>query len=343
MSSLQQVPRLLALVPYLVRHPGARVADVAVDFGVSPEQVRRDLHVLWYCGVSGMPDDLIDINMDQVDQHGVIHLSNADFLSRPLVLSPTEALTLVVGLQALRQVAGPDAVGAIDQALAKVRAALGTRSELPDQVVVEVRSAADRVRATLDEAIARQRRIEMEYQPDHVLESQRRNVDPHSVAVRDGYAYLEAYDLDRQGWRSFRLDRIVDAVVTSIPAGQHGAAPSAPGRHWLSALDDADPVDLWLAADARWVAEKYPVEATRAATAEDAASAGVEPHPDDLVVTMLIAEPEWLTRLLLRLGQSARVLNADRWRAETTEAAERARRAIAMHQRVGEASGRVEA
>jgi len=181
MSSLQQVPRLLALVPYLVRHPGARVADVAVDFGVSPEQVRRDLHVLWYCGVSGMPDDLIDINMDQVDQHGVIHLSNADFLSRPLVLSPTEALTLVVGLQALRQVAGPDAVGAIDQALAKVRAALGTRSELPDQVVVEVRSAADRVRATLDEAIARQRRIEMEYQPDHVLESQRRNVDPHSA------------------------------------------------------------------------------------------------------------------------------------------------------------------
>lgn len=309
MKSSSQVSRLLTLIPYLQRHPGARMNVVADAFGITPEQLRRDLAVLWMCGLPGLlPGDMIEIDMDAVEQDGVIHLSNADYLSRPVTLSAAEALTLVVGLQSLLHVAGPEAAEAITGALAKLRSALGSRGRLADQVVIDIHSAADRVRHTLDQAVAEQRRVELEYQREDELDPQRRSADPHSVVLRDGYAYLEAWDCDRADWRSFRLDRINAAVMTSIPAADHGPPPQPAGRSWLAGHPRALPIDLWLAADARWVTESYPVETVRAATQADAELVGRPYAADDVVATVLVADPAWLTRLLLRLGESGGVL-----------------------------------
>lgn len=329
MKSSSQVSRLLTLIPYLQRHPGARMTDVADAFDIAPEQLRRDLAVLWMCGLPGLlPGDLIEIDMDAVEHEGVIHLSNADYLSRPVTLSAAEALTLVVGLQSLLHVAGPDAATAITGALDKLRAALGARGRLADQVVIDIHSAADRVRQTLEQAIAEQYRVELEYQREDELEGQRRSADPHAVVLRDGYAYLEAWDCDRQGWRSFRLDRINAAVMTSIPARDHGAPPPVTGHSWLAQHPDAQTVEVWLAAEARWVIESYPVEAVRPATSDEAATVGRKAHPDDVVATILIADPRWLTRLLLRLGASARVLDPP---AVADEARQQAAAALRMH------------
>ena len=58
---LPQLPRLLALVPYLLKHPGVQTSEAAALFGVSEEQLRRDLNLLWVCGLPGHgPGDLID-------------------------------------------------------------------------------------------------------------------------------------------------------------------------------------------------------------------------------------------------------------------------------------------
>ena len=60
-----RLPRLLALVPYLLKHPGVRVADVAELFGVTEAQLRRDLELLWVCGLPGHgPGDLIDMELE---------------------------------------------------------------------------------------------------------------------------------------------------------------------------------------------------------------------------------------------------------------------------------------
>ena len=68
--------------------------------------------MLWMCGMPGLtPGDLIDIDMDAVDGEGVIHLSNADYLTRPLRLSADEALALVLALRTLREIAGPGQAG----------------------------------------------------------------------------------------------------------------------------------------------------------------------------------------------------------------------------------------
>jgi len=59
-----QLTRLLALVPYLLARPGVRVADVAATFGVPEERLRKDLDLLWVCGLPGHgPGDLIDVEI----------------------------------------------------------------------------------------------------------------------------------------------------------------------------------------------------------------------------------------------------------------------------------------
>ncbi|HWN33518.1 MAG TPA: protein pafC, partial [Pseudonocardia sp.] len=58
-----RLPRLLSLVPYLLAHPGVRVAQAAADFGVTERQLRRDLELLWMCGLPGYgPGDLVDLS-----------------------------------------------------------------------------------------------------------------------------------------------------------------------------------------------------------------------------------------------------------------------------------------
>ena len=57
---------------------------------------------------------------------GVIHLSNADYLTRPLRLAADEALALVLALRTLREVVAGTDRRAIDSALVKLEAATGS-------------------------------------------------------------------------------------------------------------------------------------------------------------------------------------------------------------------------
>ncbi|HYU04558.1 MAG TPA: DeoR family transcriptional regulator, partial [Jatrophihabitantaceae bacterium] len=61
----ERLPRLLALVPYLQAHDGIAIEQAAADFGITEDQLRRDLQLLWMCGLPGhSPGDLIDLSFD---------------------------------------------------------------------------------------------------------------------------------------------------------------------------------------------------------------------------------------------------------------------------------------
>ena len=92
-NAKDQVARLLTLVPYLHSHPEVRLDETARAVGSTPEQVVKDLGVLFMCGLpGGYPDDLIDVDLDALEDdeegglrlEGVIRVSNADYLARPL-------------------------------------------------------------------------------------------------------------------------------------------------------------------------------------------------------------------------------------------------------------------
>ncbi|MGN6576754.1 MAG: hypothetical protein ACTHKG_13800, partial [Nocardioides sp.] len=104
-----QVGRLLALVPYIQARREVPLEEAAAEFGVRPAQIVKDLNVLWFCGLPGLGmGDLIDVDMDALEGEGVIRVSNADYLTRPLRLDSSEAAALIVALRALREGSGDD-------------------------------------------------------------------------------------------------------------------------------------------------------------------------------------------------------------------------------------------
>lgn len=308
MTSARQVPRLLALVPYLRQHPDADLAETARVFGVTPRQLMGDLRVLWYCGLpGGMPGDLIEVDMDAVESEGRIRLSNADYLSRPLRLTLDEAMSLVVALRALAEMADTSTATAVQTALSRLEQLVGDA----DRVGLVLVTGADVIRDQLARAIEQGRAVRLAYHGASRGEVTQPVVEPAVLSTADGYAYLTAWAVERDAWRTYRLDRIASVDPTEEPVHDHGAPPVLESG-WLDARPDAAEVTLDLRAEGAWVAEYVPVvEAT--------------PRPDGGVrLRLLVADPGWLRRLLLRLGPAVEAVDpaeaAASARAEAQEA-----------------------
>lgn len=285
-TSADQVARLLALIPYLQARPGITLADAAAAFSLSQKQLMADLWIAFMCGLpGGMPGDLIEVDMDAVEGEGVIRLSNADILSKPLRLAPHEVGTLRLALQAVREIAAPESYAAIDSASAKL--ATISWQEGP-MAVVSMVTGDESVRQSLVDALEGQQRVRLTYEGGARGDTTRPVVDPAALVVRDGFAYLEAWATDRSGWRSYRLDRIIAVDGTGEKGEDHGRPPLR--DDWLS--EAASEVTLSVQEAAWWITENYPTSAISG----------------DLV-TLRVVDPAWLRQLVLRLGAEAAVVD----------------------------------
>src|ERR1700744_1026809 len=87
---------LLSLIPYLMDHDRAPVADVATAFGVTPKQIREAVHLIAVAGVPGesrayLADDLFDIDWDDLEQNDLISLTHTVAIDDTPRLSAREA------------------------------------------------------------------------------------------------------------------------------------------------------------------------------------------------------------------------------------------------------------
>ena len=168
--------------------------------------------MLFLCGLpGGYPDDLIDVDLDALEGEGVIRVSNADYLARPLRLTPTEASAIIVALRALRAGAEPETREVVDRALAKLEAAAAGSTPLVDPGDDVPTTLA--LRAQLEDAVRRRRQVRITYYVPARDEESERVVDPHGVVSHHGVAYLDAYCHSADAPRLFRLDRIHEATV----------------------------------------------------------------------------------------------------------------------------------
>ena len=297
----EQVARLLTLVPYLHARGGVRLNEAARDLGVPERQLVKDLRVLFLCGLpGGYPDDLIDVDLDALvapDGDRVIRVANADYLSRPLRLSPTEATAIIVALRALRSGAvSEEAAEVVDRALAKLEQAAADGAapvELP--LEPEEREYAAR-KATLQRAVRERRQLRLAYFVPARDEESERVVDPRGVVSHRGVDYLDAYCHSAEAPRLFRLDRIRAATLLETPVATEPAEPRSLAEGLFSSGEDLITATLHLEPQARWVTEYYAVE-------------DVRPQPGGaLEVDLQVADPRWLRRLLLRLAPYASVV-----------------------------------
>ena len=293
-----QVARLLALVPYLLARGEVRLEEAAAHFGVAPEQLDRDLRLLFMTGLSpGLPGDLIEVDIEALEGEGVIRVDNADYLARPVRFSPAEATALVVALRTMLEAAPADARDVVERTLAKLEAVAGTDPEsvLPVHVAAEPTPGAELL-GVVERAIAAGHQLEIVYHVPSRDEQSTRVVDPRGVARVENVLYLDAWCNAARDDRVFRLDRILSATELDSPVGDAAARPRDLTGAWFAGRATI-PVTLRLRPRARWVTEYYPVGATR-------------PGPDDtLDVDLEVASEEWLSQLLLRLAPYATVVS----------------------------------
>ncbi|HEY2205040.1 MAG TPA: YafY family protein [Pseudonocardia sp.] len=308
-----RLPRLLSLVPYLLARPGVRVAQAAADFGVTEKQLRRDLELLWMCGLPGYgPGDLVDLSFSGE----TVTVTEDAGMRRPLRLTTAEATALLVALRALGEVPGMVDADVVHRAVAKLESAVGA-ADTPAPVAVGLTAREDETTTAVRTALDRGRALRIRYYTASRDVVGERTVDPMRLLLMEGRGYLEAWCRSAEAVRLFRLDRVDDVRELDEPAAP---PPSARPTDLSAGLFRPDPEQraavLRLESPARWVAEYYPVDDV------------LEYHDGRAEVTLRFTDDAWLVRLVLGLGGGAQVLSPASLRAEVARRAEEALRGL---------------
>lgn len=294
----ERLRRLLVMLPWLMERGSVSTEEMADHFGLSVKELVTDLTLVSLCGISQDPRDLIDVWVDE-DQ---VHFGLPKYFERPLRLTVPEAFSLVAAALAAEQMIGADVNGPLASAIRKVARAVG--SDPITDLAVELETPE--ILEQISRACAEHRVVEFDYWSVESGSSARRRIAPVEVFGDGGHWYLRAFDLDVQREKTFRLDRLDALTVTDL---RHDVELSERGE-WFSTADEVRRVTLLVDPSVLWMVEKYP-------------TVGIAARDEMVEVTLLVNGQRWLGRLLLRLGNHARVVEPQEWAAVGAQTADR--------------------
>ena len=212
MSVEATTERVLRLLGLLQRRPSWTAAGLAAELGVTDRSVRRDVERLRALGYP----------VHATAGVGGGYRLGAGTRLPPLLLDDEEAIATAVSL---RMASGGTVAGAGDAAL---RALAKLDQVMPPRLRAEVRAvhgATDtlvgpgvqidaELLVTLARACRDAVRVRFRY-PGRDGGDRERTVEPVRMVATGRRWYLMAWDADRDGWRTFRLDRMREAVATT--------------------------------------------------------------------------------------------------------------------------------
>lgn len=208
--------RVLALLGLFQSRPVWTAAELALRLGVTDRTVRRDVDRLRELGYA--------IGSDR--GHGGGYRLARGQVTPPLLLTDEEAVAVAL---ALRMAGGAGLSGVEEpalRALVKLEHILpaGARARV-ERLGAALRAEAPDPRsglsvdldllATLADCAAQQVQARLDYVDRKGVATERR-VEPHRLVAWRRRWYLSAWDLDRDGWRSFRLDRVAAARASTF-------------------------------------------------------------------------------------------------------------------------------
>lgn len=206
------VARLLALVQWVKTHPGQSFDSLASHFGVSSQQIRKDIDSLSLAGADHVPCQGLDFDFADL-REGKVTLSHAGGLANQLHLDELDREVLAFALAALE--AGPwqSYARQLNQLLQLSPNTPGA-AELETDASAEAKNLAgpmnaalSQVFATVLEALMTGRALKLSY-VDAAGVSSQRNVDPWWLVSDGARLTLVGYCHGARAKRRFRLERI---------------------------------------------------------------------------------------------------------------------------------------
>ncbi|CAM5508511.1 DeoR family transcriptional regulator [Streptomyces parvulus] len=288
---------LLSLLQTPREWPGGELAD---RLGVSRRTVRRDIDRLRELGYP------VQATMGADGGYRLV----AGKAMPPLVLDDEEAVAIAVGLRA----GAGHAVEGLDEA--SVRALAKLEQVLPSRLRHRVTtlqaattpmttgdgpSIATGTLTVMASTVAGHERLRFAYRAGDGTES-RRVTEPYRLVSTGRRWYLIAYDLDREDWRTFRVDRVSEPFATGarftpreLPTGD--AAEYL--RRSMQRRNDSYDVDVLFLDAPEVVAARLPQWIGTPEAAEGGASCVLRATVSDA--------PEWMAVRLAMTGLEFRV------------------------------------
>ena len=283
-----RIARILAMIPYIVENEVATIDDLRDRFGYGTDaEVVKDLQLIFLTGLPGYgPGELIDVDIFDNE----VTIDAAEYFSRPMKLTPAEALGLLAAGSTF--LATNQAPPALAPAMAKLSIAIGAEAEESVLVDVVAPDAVTTLRAAIDDS----RVIRIGYVGKASNERTVRLVEAESVFFNLGNWYLSGFCRLADAERLFRVDRI-DAIEVLEELYEPSVADAAATVRYEPQADDYV-VQFSIGSASRWVTEYYPVES-------------IEREDGSVEVTMQVSDPLVAARLLLRLGSDATFLSGE--------------------------------
>ncbi|MET9956965.1 YafY family protein [Streptomyces sp. NPDC006339] len=247
---------LLSLLQTPREWPGSELAE---RLSVSPRTIRRDIDRLRDLGYP------VEATLGAVGGYRLV----AGTAMPPLLLDDEEAVAIAVGLRAGAGHAIEGVEEASVRALAKLEQVLPSRlrhrvSTLQNATIPLTRgdgaTVAPQTLTALAGAVTGQERLRFGYRAGDGTET-KRLVEPYRLVSTGRRWYLVAYDLGREDWRTFRVDRVSEPFPTGarftpreLPAGDAAAYLELSMARAQPELD----LDVSFEAPAEFVAARLP-------------------------------------------------------------------------------------
>jgi proteasome accessory factor C len=293
MSSAQQFHRIVDLVADLTRRErqgaeSARLDDLAQHYDTTRAQIKADIRALTMLGDNPDADWVLSLRVTQESDR--VSITSGGPFQRPIQFTVDELMAVQVGLADIDQT-----TGTLSPKLAGVMLA-GQHGSLSLGAPVGPES----VKSLLRQAINARRKVEVRYTGERSLVGINRIIHPYQLIEQRGHTYVVAWCELASGWRHFRLDRMLDTLVADV--SYEAREDFVPANDSFREPAETTPVQVRFSKEvARWLLERHP-EAS--------------PEPDgSLLLTYLVASPEWLIRHVLQYGPEAEVVAPESYRA----------------------------
>jgi len=302
-SALDRTARALDLIPYLLEHQGASIAELAAKFSVTQSQITQDLTMLHMCGLPGYtPLELIDMYYED----GYVTVSDPQSLDRPRKMSRSEMTALLVGLDVLEAIAE----GERSQEIAELAQKLRANSTAQTPFVVLENHIQSELEQKIASTIAKSQKLRIKYISGNSDKRSDRSIIPLELYLRNGNTYLDAWCLTSQADRTFRVDRIVEIEVLAT------ASESEIVRNKIESVQEVE-ISLHISSSARSFFEE-----------NQGIFSQVDGQDDGYQVRVQGVDQEWLRRAILGYGDQIGILQPHEF---ATELKGRAKATLALY------------